>query len=242
VNDLRDEAVVLRTYRSGEADRIVVLWTREHGKVRAIAKGIRKPTSKIGGALEPMAHVQIFLGQGRGDLAIVRQVSHLDRFVNLRASYDRLTHAMALLEVVDAIPLDDVADEEIFVMLVRALRTLDSLEYFPELTSASFFLKLLVHDGSGPVLHECVSCGSLGPLVAFDAESGGVTCENCRHGRPISLEALELLQRIMGGDLANVLREKSAAGSHEVNALAHEAIERHLGRRLKVLRSSPSSP
>ncbi len=240
--DLRDEAVVLRTYRSGEADRIVVLWTREHGKVRAIAKGVRKPSSKIGGALEPMAHVQIFLGQGRGDLAIVRQVSHLDRFINLRASYDRLTHAMAILEVVDAIPLDDVADEEIFVMLVRALRTLDTPEFFAALVSASFFFKLLVHDGSEPVLNECVSCGSLGPLVAFDAESGGVTCANCRNGRPISAEALELMQRIVGGDLANVLREESPPGVHEVNSLAHEAIERHLGRRLKVLRSTPTSP
>ncbi len=242
MNDLRDEAVVLRTYRSGEADRIVVLWTREHGKVRAIAKGVRKPTSKIGGGLEPMAHVQVFLGQGRGDLAIVRQVSHHDRFLTLRASYDRLTHAMAILEVVDAIPLDDVADEEIFVMLVRALQSLDAPEYFPALIPASFFFKLLVHDGSAPVLDECVACGSLGPLVAFDAESGGVTCANCRNGRPISVEALDLMQRILGGDLANVLRQEAPAGASEVNALAHEAIERHLGRRLKVLRSTPTSP
>jgi DNA repair protein RecO (recombination protein O) len=239
VNDLRDEAVVLRTYRSGEADRIVVLWTREHGKVRAIAKGVRKPTSKIGGGLEPMAHVQVFLAEGRGDLAIVRQVTHHERFATLRASYERLMNAMAILEVVDAIPLDDVADEEIFVMLVRSLQTLDNGEFFPDLVPAAFFLKLLVYDGSEPVLDECVSCGSTGPLVAFDAESGGVTCANCRRGRPMSDDALDLMRRILGGDLASVLREQAPAGTVEVSALAHEAIERHFGRRLKVLRASP---
>ena len=236
---MRDEAVVLRAYKSGEADRVVVLWTREHGKIRAIAKGVRKPTSKIGGAIEPLAHVDVFLAASRGDLYIVRQVSHHAPRPVLHGSFERLTAAMAIVEVVDAIPVDDVADAQIFSMLTRALDTLDSNEFEPLLVPTAFYFKLLVHDGSEPVLDECVSCGSSGPLVAFDAEIGGALCANCRIGRSLSNDALDLLRRIVGGDLATVLREGSPPGSAEVIALAASSIERHLGKRLKVARSTP---
>jgi DNA repair protein RecO (recombination protein O) len=241
VNDLRDEAVVLRTYRSGEADRIVVMWTLGHGKIRAIAKGVRKPTSKIGGSLQPLARVAVFLATGRSDLAIVRQVELREHHKVLHSSYDRLTAGMAIIEAVDAIPLDDMADPEIFTMLTRALEALDQEQYEPTLVPAAFFFKLLAHDGSEPVVSECVNCGSLGPLVSFDAAVGGVLCANCRSGRPISEEALVLMRRILGGDLANVLRGADVEGAAMVAALAHEAIEIHLGRRLKVLRSSAPS-
>jgi len=240
MKDLRDEAVVLRTYRSGEADRVVVMWTREHGKVRAIAKGVRKPTTRIGGALEPLAEVSVFLGSGRGSLSIVRGVEQRVRRATMHSSYDRLTAAMAIVEAVDAIPLDDVADPEIFELLTRTLDTLDQEQFDPTLVPAAFFVRLLRHDGSEPIVTECANCGSPGPLVAFDAAVGGTLCANCRSGRPISFEAIGLLQRIIGGDLATVLRESAPPGSAEVAALAHDAIESHLGRRLKVLRSSPS--
>ena len=239
MNDLRDDAVVLRAYRSGEADRIVVLWTREHGKIRAIAKGVRKPSSKIGGGLEPLAHVEIFLATGRGDLQIVRQVTHRNSYRVLHGSFERITAAMAIVEVVDAIPLDDVADAELFSMLTKSFDTLNDPQFDPLLVSAAFFFKLMVHDGSAPELNECVNCASLGPLVTFDAEVGGTLCANCRSGRSLSPEALELLRRILGGDLATVLRESAPNGASEVVVLAQDAIERHLGRRLKVGRSTP---
>ena len=240
MRDLRDDAVVLRTYRSGEADRIVVLWTREHGKVRAIAKGVRKPTTRIGGGLEPLAEVTVFLGSGRGALSIVRQIQQRHRREVLHASYDRLTAAMAVIEAVDAIPLDDVADPEIFELLTRTLEALDQPQFDPTLVPAAFFVRLLRHDGSEPVVAECVNCASPGPLVSFDAAVGGTLCANCRSGRPISIEAVHLLQRIIGGDLATVLRDGPTPGSTEVAALSHDAIEAHLGKRLKVLRSSPA--
>jgi len=239
VNEVRDEAVVLRSYRSGEADRVVVFWTRDHGKVRAIAKGVRKPTSKIGGGLTPLAHAEVYLLKGRGDLHIVRQVHHVERYSTLHANYDRITAGLALVEVVDAIPLDDVADDGIFTMLTRALGTLDTPEFFPELVPPAFFFKLLAHDGSEPQVDECVNCGSDGPLVSFDAEVGGALCGNCRSGRPLSPDGLLLMRRILGGDLAGVLRDEHPAGAAEVTALAGEAIERHFGRRLKVGRATP---
>ncbi len=240
MNEIRDEAVVLRSYRSGEADRVVVFWSKDHGKIRAIAKGVRKPTSKIGGGLTPLAHVEVYLVKGRGDLHIVRQASHVQRLETLHADYDRITAGMAIVEVVDAIPLDDVADSGIFALLSRALHTLDTPDFHPTLVPPSFFFKLLAYDGSEPQIDECVSCGSPGPLVSFDAEVGGALCPSCRRGRSLSADALHLLRRILGGDLAAVLREDNPPGGTEVALLASEAVERHLGRRLKVGRPSLS--
>ncbi len=243
MKEFRDDAVVLRTYKSGESDRIAVLWTRQHGKVRVLAKGIRKTTSKLGGNLEPLAYVHIDLVKSRGDLYIARNVQHRERLVVLRSSYGRINAGYAVVEVVDAIPSDDVADEGIFDLLVRVLVTLDKESFDPALVPASFYLRLLAHDGSEPVVDSCVNCGREGPLVAFDAAVGGTLCAQCRSGTAISPDALALLRRILGGDLAAVLREASPRGAGEVATLAHEAIELHFGRRLRAVRSTaPLAP
>jgi DNA repair protein RecO (recombination protein O) len=238
VREIEDEAVVLRTYRSGESDRVCVLWTRQHGKLRVLAKGVRKTSSRMGGSLEPTGHVRVDLVRGRGDLYIVRHVTHLERLTNLRGDYARIAAGLAVVEAVDAIPTDEAADEGIFEMLVRVLLTLDNLDYHPKLVASSFFFKLLAYDGSEPVVDECVNCGSSGPLVAFNAEVGGTLCANCRSGTAIGPDALALIRRILGGDLAGVLREDVPPGSGEVMALAHEAIEVHFGKRLKATRST----
>jgi DNA repair protein RecO (recombination protein O) len=243
VKEFQDDAVVLRTFKSGESDRVVVLWTREHGKVRVFAKGVRKTTSKLGGTLEALAYVRVDLAETRGDFYVARHVSHREHLSTLRSSYDRINAGYAVVEVVDAIPSDDVADEGIFELLVRVLVTLDNEEFQPALVPASFFFKLLAHDGSEPVVDSCVNCGSAGPLVAFDAQVGGTLCANCRSGHSMSPEALLLIRRIMGGDLASVLRESSPPGAGEVMTLAQDAIEQHFGKRLRAARSSaPLSP
>ena len=243
MKELEDEAVVLRTYKSGESDRVCVLWTRHHGKLRVLAKGVRKTTSRMGGSLEPMGHVKVDLVKGRGDLWITKHVTHLERMTNLRSEYERIVAGLAVVEVVDAIPTDEAVDEGIFEMLVRALATLDNTEFHPEMVAASFFFKLLAYDGSEPVVDFCVNCESRGPLVAFNAEVGGTLCANCRSGTAISEDALGLIRRILGGDLAGVLRENNPPGSGEVMTLAHEAIEVHFGKRLKVSRSiAPLAP
>ena len=243
MKELDDEAVVLRTYKSGEAHRVGVLWTRHHGKLRVLAKGVRKTSSRMGGSLEPMGHVKVDLVKGRGDLWITKHVTHLERMTNLRSDYARISAGLAVVEVVDAIPTDEAADEGIFEMLVRVLLTLDDTHYHPELVAASFFFRLLSYDGSEPVVEFCVNCESPGPLVAFNAEVGGTLCANCRTGTTISQDALQLIRRILGADLAGVLREDNPPGSGEVMALAHEAIENHFGKRLKVSRSTaPLAP
>jgi len=234
----RDDGVVLRTYKLGEADRILVVMTAEHGKVRAVAKGVRKTASKFGARLEPMSHVALQLWKGRGELMTVNQVEVIERHWNLRADLDRMTAAMAMLEVVDQTAQDDHEDRSLFDTLVRALRTLDDLGRDPTLIAPSFFLRVLELEGASPMLDACASCGAEGvELVAFDLAEGGALCRSCRRGRPMSPAALELLRRILGGDLASVLSGPPPPGAAEVAELATSAIEIHLDRRLRSVRS-----
>jgi DNA repair protein RecO (recombination protein O) len=239
VREFRDDAVVLRTYRTGESDRTVVLWTREHGKVRVLAKGARRATSRLGGSLEVLGYVRVDLVATRSEFFIARHVEHLERLATLRASYERINAGYAVVEIVDAIPAEDVADEGIFQLLVRVLTALDDPGFEPTLVPAAFALRLLALDGSAPVVDECVNCGRPGPLVAFDAQVGGTLCANCRMGRPLSPEGLTLMRRLVGGELGAVLRERDPAGAGEVAAVATEAIEQHFGRRLRAARSTP---
>ena len=238
MKEFSDDAVVLRTFKSGESDRVVVLWTRAHGKVRVFAKGIRKTTSRLGGTLEALAYVRVNLAETRGEFYVARHVAHLERLSTLRSSYDRINAGYAVVEVVDAIPSDDVADEGIFDLLVRVLLALDNDEFEPALVPASFFFKLLALDGSQPVVDGCVNCGREGPLVFFDAEVGGTLCANCRSGHSLSSDALGLIRRILGGDLAQVLHDSTAKGAGEVMTLAQDSIEQHFGRRLRAARST----
>jgi DNA repair protein RecO (recombination protein O) len=238
VSQQRDDAVVLRTYKLGEADRIVVVMTPEHGKVRCVAKGVRKTASKFGARLEPMSHVSLLLWRGRGELLTVNQAEVIEHHWNLRRDLDRMTAAMGMLEVVDQAAQEDHADPALFATLVRALRTLDELEREPSLVAPAFFLRVLELEGAAPLLDACAGCGLEDvDLVAFDITEGGVLCRSCRRGRPLSAEALDLLRRILGGDLGSVLAAEPPAGADEVAALATEAIEIHLDRRLKSVRS-----
>src|SRR5437868_12807842 len=120
----RCRGVVLRTVKLGEADRIVSFATDSHGKVRAVAKGIRKTTSRLGARLEPTTHVDLLLYQGR-ELDIVSQAETIDHFPRVRDDLDRLTHATALLEAVDHLSTERRTDERLYQMLVGGLRELN---------------------------------------------------------------------------------------------------------------------
>jgi DNA repair protein RecO (recombination protein O) len=237
----RDRGVVLRTYRLGEADRIVVFLTEQHGKVRAVAKGIRKTTSKFGARLEPLTHVDLLLWQGRGDLDIVNQVEVLDTFRAVREDLNRVAKGISLLEVTDQMAQERHPDRQLYSMLVGALRALSDPDNDPLLLAPSFFLKALVLEGAAPVLDACASCGEPDgevELVAFDLVEGGTLCRRCRRGRPMSPAALDLLRRILGGDLAAVLKTYNTPGAEEVAELATAAMEGHLDRRIRSVRSA----
>lgn len=226
----RDEGVVLRTWKLGEADRIVVLMTKGHGKVRAVAKGVRKTRSKFGSRLEPTSHIAVQLYPGR-ELDTVTQVDSIDHFRAIRDDLDLLARAVPLLEAVDQLALEGEPNRRLYEMLVGALRTLAS-DGSP-LVVPGFFLKALALEGFRPVVDRCVSCGADDDLVAFDEDAGGVLCRSCRRGAAISPEALSLLQRILGGQLGSALSEAPGPANHEVEVLATRLLEHHLERRLR---------
>lgn len=227
----RDEGVVLRTYKLGEADRIVVLITAEHGKVRAVAKGVRKTKSKFGARLEPLSHVALQLYEGR-NLDIVTQAESIDPFRALREDLDKYVAASGVLEVIDQIAMEDEVDRRRFQMLVGVLQTLATNDN--PLVVPAFHLKLLAHEGFRPEVDQCVSCGADDPLVAIDLLAGGMLCQACRQGRAVSGEALRLLRAILGGGLSTILAEPPSPAVSEVRSLAVEAMEHHLERRLRI--------
>jgi DNA repair protein RecO (recombination protein O) len=237
VSQVRDVGLVLRTYRLGEADRIVVIMTQEHGKVRCVAKGVRKVGSRFGARLEPITYIDLAFWKGRSELGVVNQVEVIDRYTLIRADYDRMTAAMTMLEVVDQVAQDNHPDERLLETLVRALAVLNDASKDPQLVAAAFFLRVLDLDGARPEVEACVSCGQEEDLVAFDFVEGGVLCRSCRQGRPLSRDALALLRRILGGDLGAVLGGAVPEGAVEVRTISVEAMEIHLDRRLRSVRS-----
>jgi len=237
----RDNGVVLRTYKLGEADRIVVLLTQHHGKVRAVAKGVRRTSSKFGARLEPLSHVALQLWRGRGDLDIVNQAEVIDHFRAVREELGRMGQGLSMLEAVDQLAQEDNADPQLYGMLVGALRALADPQLESTLVPAAFFLKALVLEGAAPVVDRCASCGRRDTeveLVAFDLTEGGALCRSCRRGKPMSEDALILLRRILGGELGATLRGAPPAGSAELVQLATEAMEAHIDRRLRTIHTA----
>jgi DNA repair protein RecO (recombination protein O) len=231
----RDTGVVLRTYKLGEADRIVVLLTEENGKVRAVAKGVRKTTSKFGARLEPMSHVRLLLYRGR-ELDIVSQAESVEPLSPLLASLDRASQALAVLEAADQLALEREPNPGLYRMLVGVLRTI-GVRSSPMVVPA-FYWKLLAAEGLQPELDGCVRCAGREPevtLVAFDLAEGGVLCRSCRSGIPISAAALALLRDVLGGRLNGALAAPESPATHEVGVLATRALEHHIERRLRTI-------
>lgn len=226
----RDEGVVLRTIRLGEADRIITFVTHGHGKVRAVAKGVRKTKSRFGSRLEPFSHVALQLYEGR-ELDIVTQADTLDHFRPIRDDLDRVAAAMSMLEAVDHVAQEREPNARLYQMLVGALRSIAARR--APLVVPAFFLKLLAAEGFEPALDACVTCGSIDELVAFDLAEGGVLCRTCRQGVPVSDDALTLMRAILGGGLARVLELDTSPAVAEVDALAIRLVEHHVERRLR---------
>jgi len=229
----RDTGVVLRTYKLGEADRIIVLLTAGHGKVRAVAKGVRKTKSRFGGRLEPLCHLSLLMYEGR-NLDVVSQVDTIDSPAPLLSDLDRLTQGLAMVEVVDHVAMDREPAPALYRMLVGALRTLGTRP--SPVVVPAFYWQVLASEGVQPQLDSCVGCGVAEPdavLVAFDMHEGGVLCRSCRRGRPMSPEALRITRMILGGQLNAALDEPASSATAEVGHLATAAIEHHIDRRLK---------
>jgi DNA repair protein RecO (recombination protein O) len=231
----RDTGVVLRTYKLRESDRIVVLHTAENGKVRAVAKGVRKTKSKFGARLEPMSHVRLLLYRGR-ELDIVSQAEAVEPLSPMLSSLDRASQGLAVVEAVDQLSLEREPNPQLYRMLVGVLRTIATSP--SPLNVAAFYWKLLANEGMRPELDRCVRCGEAEPdvqFVAFDLNEGGVLCRSCRSGHAVSPGALTILREILGGQLVQALARDESPLTHEVSSMATRALEFHIERRLKTV-------
>ena len=228
----RDTAVVLGSHKFGEADRVVILLTESHGKVRAVARGVRKTRSSIGARLETLSHVDISLRTGRG-LDTVAEVRLLDTVSGLRGDLSRLQQGLAMVEAIDKMTPDREPAPQLYRMVVGALRTI--AERGGPLVVPAFYWKLLAADGLRPELDMCVRCGEDAQLVAFDMDQGGALCRNCRTGAPLSEEALATMRMILGGRLNEALEMPASRTTHEVMAHATRALEHHIERRLRTV-------
>jgi len=231
----RDTGVVLRTYRLRESDRIVVIHTVENGKVRAVAKGVRKTKSKFGARLEPMSHVRLLLYRGR-ELDIVSQAEAVEPLSPMLSSLDRASQGLAAVEAIDQLSMEREPNPQLYRMLVGVLRTI--AERPSPLVVPAFYWKLLANEGLRPQLDACVRCGGSEPavtLVAFDLGEGGVLCRSCRSGSSLSVGALALLRDILGGRLNHALAQQDSPSTHEVSVLATRALEYHIERRLRAV-------
>ena len=228
----RDQGVVLRTVKLGEADRIITFMTQGHGKVRAVAKGIRKSGSRFGARLEPTSHVMLQCYRGR-ELDVVTQVETIDANRALRENYACITHAVPMLEAVDQVAQEREATPALYRMLVGALRTLS--ERPSPVVTPGFFWKLLSLEGFHPVVDACARCGGEGPFPAWDLSDGGVLCGACvLGGRPIKPESAVVIAQIVGGELGRVLAEPpDDRVLGEVERLAIATLEYHSERRLR---------
>jgi DNA repair protein RecO (recombination protein O) len=180
VGPLRTEAVVLRSLRYGEADRILHLYTPMRGRVGAIAKGVRRTRSRFGGRLEPFSHVDLQLHEGRGDLLTVTGADMIHAHAHLRDDAAALDAAGRACDAVARLFESGDAHPEVFHLLCNELRLLEDRPEMATLANQlAFRLKLLVAAGLGPQLSACASCGEREHLFGFSGAAGGVVCEAC---------------------------------------------------------------
>lgn len=233
----RDEAIVLHTHKLGEADRIITLLTREHGQVRAVAKGVRKTNSRFGAHLEPFSVVDIQLHNGKTFDIVTQVMTITSHGAALAADYDLYTRGSVMLETAQRLTSDsaDGAHAQ-YLLLVGGLHALAHRRYEPTLILNSYLLRSFAIAGWAPSFYDCASCGSEGPHSAFSVPDGGAVCDLCRPpgaGAP-SPDALALMADLLSGDWGNAqAREGYARG--EVSDLVASYAQWHLERRLKSL-------
>ncbi|SNS81897.1 DNA replication and repair protein RecO [Rhodococcoides kyotonense] len=241
----RDNAVVLRQHKLGEADRIVTLLTRDNGIVRAVAKGVRRTKSKFGARLEPFAHVDVLLHPGR-NLDIVTQVHTVNAFGgNIVSDYGCYTTGCAVLETAERLAGEEHAPaKRLHQLTVGALRALADRTRPPELILDAFLLRAMGFAGWAPSLTECARCAAPGPHRAFHVAAGGSVCVHCRppgSATPMT-GVLDLMVALERGEWDYTQATTTSVRS-QASGLVAAHLQWHLERQLRTLplieRSAP---
>ena len=237
----RDEAVVLRTHKLGEADRIVTLLTRQHGKVRAVAKGVRRTGSKFGARLEPFMVADVQLYEGRS-LDIVTQAESIGSYGALiTADYGSYTAASVMVETADKLTESEGSLQQ-YLLLVGALRSLSRQEHGSHLTLNSYLLRAVSMAGWAPSFEDCARCGAVGEQselgyhTAVVVQLGGVVCDSCAPpGSPrLDRGTIVLLRSLLTGDWPHA-ESTDARTRSQAGGIVAAYTQYHLGRGLRSL-------
>jgi DNA repair protein RecO (recombination protein O) len=233
----RDDAVVLRVQKLGESDRIITLLTRRHGRVRAVAKGVRRTTSRFGARLEPFGYVDVQFAQAR-TLDVISQVEGVDLLgKSFLDDYPRYTAASAIVETAERLsPEENEPSLTLFQLTLGALRALAAGEHAPALVLDAYLLRAMSYAGWAPALRACAVCGSAGPHGAFSVPAGGSVCADCRPpgaARPAPA-TLRLMTALASGDWTGAAASEPAA-RREASGLIAAHLQWHLERGLRSL-------
>jgi len=233
----RDTGVVLRVQKLGEADRIITLLTRRNGPVRAVARGVRRTSSRFGARLEPFGHVDVQFYRGR-TLDVITQVETVDGFGSrLVGDYGRYTTGCAVLETAERLAgAEGEPVLRLYLLVVGALRALADGRRQAPLVLDAFLLRAMAAAGWAPALIECARCGVPGPHRAFSVPAGGAVCPGCRPGGAATPSApvLDLLDALVRGDW-QVAERASPMISREASGLVVAHLQWHLERQLRSL-------
>jgi len=233
----RDEAVVIRTQKLGEADRIITLFTREHGRVRAVAKGVRRTKSKFGARLEPGSLVDIQLYVGK-TFDVVTQVESLENFGDaLAADYRKWTIASTILEAAERFTSNEGEPAlQQFLLSIGALKALAYESHEPSLVLDAYLLRSLSIAGYAPSMTICSNCEAPGPHKYFSLVGGGSVCIDCRPSASATPapETLQLMSDLLTGnwDGADASDPKNR---REASGLVAAYLQWHLERELRSL-------
>ncbi len=235
----KDHAIVLRSHKLGEADKIITLLTGEHGKKRAVAKGLRRTKSKFGGRLEACTHLQLELYRGR-NLDIITGAEIVDPHVPLRENHHKYICAQAMLEMMDKSLHDDQQVSNAFGALSASLTALEGEVNSYELMLAAFELKLCALVGYRPHLDRCLACGSpvAGTSAVLRLSEGGICCPACSGPASAAVHLdpamLELTRRIFKASMAEVGRmDVDGGAARKLMRLSFSFSEYHLDRPIK---------
>ena len=234
------DAIIIKKHKFAEADRLLTLFTADHGKVRAIAKGAMRPGSKLGGNVELLTHSRLMLARGR-NLDIITQAQAIETFLTLRDNLELMSCGFYLSELVDTFTEDGVEDNELFNLFLSMLRELAAAED-GERIARYFELRLLDREGYRPQLQRCANCNCELPAEVnyYSPAQGGVLCRSCGYpdmaARTISVNALKVLRFWLNSDFANASRVKiNSELSRELKALLRDNVKYILEKQLKSI-------
>jgi DNA repair protein RecO (recombination protein O) len=230
----KTEAIVLRSIRYGEADRVLHLYTPDRGRLGAVAKGVRRVKSRLGGRLEPLSRVRLVLHQGRGELCTISQVDTVQPYAALRDRRDSLERATQACEAVLRLLDSTESNRPAYNLLCNELALLDaSADAAGRAQALAFRLKLLLAAGFAPELASCAACGDAEHLGGFSPSAGGVVCAGCEAGSfPLGEEAHRFLVMALASPLAEAPAAPEPALAQADRAIS-ETVEYHAHVRLR---------